>query len=36
MGFNPHQPQQRTKWDYLFVAAGLLVCVAVVVWAAMG
>jgi hypothetical protein len=36
MGFNPHHPHRRTTADYVMVAAALVVCVALVVWAALG
>jgi hypothetical protein len=33
MGFNPHRVRRRRPSDYVFVAAGIAVCVALVVWA---
>lgn len=36
MGFNPERTHRRSPWDYVFVGAALLVCVAVVLWAALG
>jgi hypothetical protein len=36
MGFNPHRVRQRTPADYVMVAAALLVCLALVAWAAFG
>jgi hypothetical protein len=36
MGFNPYRPQRRSAADYVFVAAGLLVCAALLVWALLG
>lgn len=37
MGYNPYRPSRgRGTADYLFVAAGLLVCVALLAWAFLG
>jgi hypothetical protein len=36
MGFNPHRVQRRSRWDYVFVAAAIVVCALVVAWAALG
>lgn len=36
MGFNPHRVRQRTPADYVMVGAALAVCVALVLWAALG
>lgn len=36
MGFNPHRKQVRRTSDYFFVAAGVLVAVALVLWAFLG
>jgi hypothetical protein len=36
MGFNPHRPQKRRPSDVAFVAAGLLVCVLLLLWAFLG
>lgn len=36
MGFNPHRPQKRRPSDIVFVAAGILVAVALVAWAFFG
>ncbi len=36
MGFNPHRTQRRSPWDYVFVASGLLVAAALVLWAVFG
>jgi hypothetical protein len=36
MGFNPHRTQRRRPTDYVFVAAGLLVVVALLLWALLG
>lgn len=33
MGFNPFRPQRRRSSDYAMVAAALLVCAALVLWA---
>jgi hypothetical protein len=34
VGFNPFRPQRRTNADYVFVAAGLLLTLLLVLWAA--
>ena len=34
MGFNPFRPRQKSSFDYLFVAAGLLLTLLLVLWAA--
>jgi hypothetical protein len=37
MGFNPHrQYRSRGLSDYIFVAAGILVTVALLLWALLG
>jgi hypothetical protein len=36
VGFNPHRKQRRRPSDYLFVGAGVLVAVALVLWAFLG
>ena len=36
MGFNPHRPQKQRRSDVVFVAAGLLVAVLLVLWALFG
>jgi hypothetical protein len=36
MGLNPHRQHRRSNWDYVFVASALVVCVLVVLWAALG
>ncbi len=36
MGLNPYRPQKRRPSDIAFVAAGLLVAVALVLWAFLG
>jgi hypothetical protein len=33
MGFNPHRTHRRRTSDYVFVAAAVLLCVALVLWA---
>lgn len=33
MGLNPYRPQRRRPSDYLFVAVGLAVVLALVLWA---
>lgn len=36
MGLNPFRPKKRTNGDYVFVIVGLLVCLALVLWALLG
>jgi hypothetical protein len=36
MGFDPTRRYRRTRFDYVYVAAGLLVCVLLVIWALFG
>jgi hypothetical protein len=36
VGFDPTRRHRRTRFDYFYVAAGLGVCVALVVWAFFG
>jgi len=36
MGFDPTRPHRRRPADLVFVGAGLLVAVALVIWALMG
>ena len=36
MGFNPHRPQKHRRSDLVFVAAGLIVAVLLVLWAFFG
>jgi hypothetical protein len=36
MGFNPFRQQRRSNADYLMVAAALVVCAALVIWALLG
>jgi hypothetical protein len=36
MGFNPYRPQKRRQSDYVLVAAAVVVCVALLVWALFG
>ena len=36
MGFNPHRQQVRRKSDYVFVAAAVLVVLALLIWALLG
>jgi hypothetical protein len=36
MGFDPTRKHKRTPFDYVYVAAGVVVCVALVVWALVG
>jgi len=34
MGFNPFRPQHRSNADYAYVGLGVLLCLALVLWAA--
>jgi hypothetical protein len=36
VGFNPFRQRRRSYADYLMVAAALVICVGLVVWAAVG
>lgn len=36
VGLNPFRQQNRSNADYVMVAAALLVCIALVVWALLG
>lgn len=36
MGLNPYRPQKQRRSDLVFVAAGILVAVALVLWALFG
>jgi len=36
MGFDPTRKHQRTRFDYWFVAGGIVVLVALVLWAFLG
>lgn len=36
VGFNPFHQQRRSSADYLMVAAALVVCLALVLWALLG
>jgi hypothetical protein len=36
MGFDPSRRHQTTRFDYWYVAAGLLLAVALVLWALFG
>jgi hypothetical protein len=36
MGFDPTRRHRRTRFDYFYVAAAGLVCVALVLWALLG
>ncbi len=33
MGFNPFRPQHRSNFDYVFVAAGVVLILLAVLWA---
>jgi len=36
MGFNPHRQHRRSPLDYVMVAAAVVVCAGLVVWAFFG
>lgn len=36
MGFDPQRQHRRTNFDYWFVAAAVVVCICLVVWAFFG
>ncbi|MCY3890403.1 MAG: hypothetical protein OXG34_03510 [bacterium] len=36
IGFDPTRKQRRTRFDYWYVAAGVLVCVGLILWALLG
>jgi hypothetical protein len=36
VGFNPYRRPRRRTSDYVFVAAGVLVAIALVAWAVLG
>ncbi|HET6664741.1 MAG TPA: hypothetical protein VFG94_10805 [Acidimicrobiales bacterium] len=36
VGFNPFHPSRRSPADYVMVAAALVVCAALVIWALAG
>jgi hypothetical protein len=36
MGFNPHRVHRRSPADYVMVAAALVVCLGLVLWALFG
>jgi hypothetical protein len=36
VGFDPNRRHKRTNFDYVYVAAGLVMCVALVAWALFG
>jgi hypothetical protein len=36
MGFDPTRRHRRSRLDYVYVAAGLLVCAVLVLWAFVG
>jgi hypothetical protein len=33
VGFNPYRPHRTSKTDYVFVAAGLVITVVLLLWA---
>jgi hypothetical protein len=36
LGFDPTRKYKRTRFDYYYVAAGVLVCVLLLAWALFG
>lgn len=36
MGFDPNRPHTKSPFDYWYVAAGVLVVIALLVWAIFG
>lgn len=36
MGFNPERQHRRSGWDYVFVAAAIVVAAAALTWALVG
>lgn len=36
MGFNPHRKARRSRWDYVFVAAAVVVAAALIAWGLFG
>jgi hypothetical protein len=36
VGFDPTRKHRRSNFDYFYVGAGVLVCVALVLWALFG
>jgi hypothetical protein len=36
LGFDPTRKHTRTRFDYFYVAAGLILCALLVVWALFG
>jgi len=36
MGFDPNRPFEKRKTDFMFVAAGLLIAVLLLLWAFLG
>lgn len=36
MGFDPTRKHRKTRFDYVYVATSVVVCVAVVLWAILG
>jgi hypothetical protein len=36
VGYNPYRSRRRSRADYVFVAAGLVVCALLVAWALLG
>ena len=36
MGLDPTRKHRRTRFDYFYVAAALIVCVGLVLWALLG
>jgi hypothetical protein len=36
MGFNPSRPRRKSSFDYVYVAAAVLVALGLVLWALLG
>lgn len=36
MGMNPHHQHRRSNWDYVYVAAAMVVALGVLAWAFLG
>jgi len=36
MGFDPNRPFKKRKTDFIFVAAGLLIAISLLLWAFLG
>jgi hypothetical protein len=33
LGFDPTRKYKRTRFDYFYVAAGVMICIALILWA---